>query len=150
MLNQHSVVKGYKRGNGSFLFASTLVENNVGILQLQCPELLWKGYSREPLEYKDCDNIEYRKICRNLLENTLRELLDYVKNEVVFIGTVGIENSPSCSVTSQRGVLMEEFFQLLIENNLNTNYIEVEESYEEPRDLEKFRLQIMNFIKGEI
>lgn len=55
VLNQHSVILGDKRANGSFLFASTLIENEVGIIQMQCPELLFGGYTRESKSYKDYD-----------------------------------------------------------------------------------------------
>ncbi len=150
VLNQHSVVKGYKRANGSFLFANALVENEVGIVQLQCPELLFKGYNRVPLEYEDYNTTEYRNLCRSLLDTVIIQLKDYEENDIKFIGTVGIKESPTCSISGTRGVLMEELFKLFEENKLCTNYIEVHEEYEDEKDLEVFKKEIIDFRGREI
>lgn len=126
ILNQNTVVDGLQRAKGPFPFVSRLIEDNISIIQLPCPEFGFLGIDRPPMTYEEYSNLNnYRDYCRNLLRPIIEQLLSYPKDSFNYLGIIGINESPNCSISKQRGVLMEEFFSLCEKNNLSTKYIEV-------------------------
>lgn len=126
VLNQNAVVKGWQRAAGAFPFVRYLLEEGVSLLQLPCPELLELGSDRPPLEYSDYAKIpNYRSKCQQLIEPTLDQIRCYQNSEAKYLGVIGINDSPNCSISGQRGVLMEEFFTASEKNHFSTAYIEV-------------------------
>lgn len=142
ILNQNAVLIDWERAPGAYPFSNLIINKGIGIVTLPCPETLAKGVNRPPMNYDDYNTITHRNLCNDLCEIPIRMIQELVKGGSEFIGTIGIHNSPNCSITDQRGVFMEEFFKKLEENNLNTNYLEVPTDYvygnnEKEKDFEK-------------
>lgn len=125
------------------------MQEGVALLQLPCPELLVYGGDRPPLTYRDYAEIpEYRIRCREWLRPTIQQLIAYQEENYDYLGVIGIHESPNCSITGQRGVLMEEFFELCAEAGLSQTFLEVPTWYSE-EETGEFRKKIQQFIKGE-
>lgn len=88
-----------------------LLENDVGILQMECPEMLHLGLDREtdrtsnPSVASEDTRIgrrmrepAARAIIERIARNTAQQILDYRKNGFSVIGILGINGSPSCGV----------------------------------------------------
>ncbi|CAB3288659.1 conserved protein of unknown function [Methanocaldococcus lauensis] len=134
ILNQNSVVNGLERAEGAFNeVVEILLKNNYAIIQLPCPELLYLGINREGKTKEEYDTKEYRKLCRELLNPIIKYLQEYIKDDFKFI-LIGIENSPTCDIFKNRGILMEELLKEIENLNINIKVIEYpknEEDYEE-------------------
>lgn len=131
IINQNSVVEPLARAGGAFSFAAELVESGVGIIQLPCPEFKYLGITRKPMEKSEYDTREYRELCRKLFEPVLEDLLIYLDNGYSFLGIIGINQSPTCSISGNRGIFMEEIFDLLSSKGISPNYFEVPEDYQD-------------------
>ncbi|ERI91659.1 hypothetical protein HMPREF1982_03043 [Clostridiales bacterium oral taxon 876 str. F0540] len=144
ILNQNSVVESLARAKGAFGFVKDLVESGVGIIQLPCPEFRFLGITRKPMEKADYDNPEYRKLCQKLFMPVLEDLLVYIENGYEFCGIIGINQSPTCSISGNRGVFMEEIFKLLSSKGIEPKYFEVPEDYNDEKDSAKLFDKIKN------
>jgi predicted secreted protein len=131
IINQNSVVEPLARAKGAFSFVKELIESGVGIIQLSCPEFRHLGITRKPMDKIEYNTPEYRNLCRKLFEPVLEDLLVYLENDYKFIGIIGINQSPSCSISGTRGVFMEEIFDLLSSKGIEPNYFEIPENYED-------------------
>ncbi|XRP97167.1 CD3072 family TudS-related putative desulfidase [Methanocaldococcus sp. 16A] len=134
ILNQNSVVNGLERAEGAFNeVVEILLKNNYAIIQLPCPELLYLGINREGKTKEEYDTKEYRKLCRELLKPIIKYLQEYTKDDFKFI-LIGIENSPTCDIFKNRGILMEELLKEIEILDIDVEiiaYPKNEEDYEE-------------------
>ncbi len=99
ILNKFSVVETSnpkKKDIGKLL--NFLLENNMGIIQLPCPETQMYGLKRWGHVRDQFDTPFFRKTSSKLLEPFVVEVEDYIKNDYTFIGIVGIDGSPSCGI----------------------------------------------------
>ncbi|MGL4739886.1 MAG: CD3072 family TudS-related putative desulfidase [Sarcina sp.] len=129
VLNQNSVVEGLARAKGGFKIVENLLSDGVGIIQLPCPELKLLGIKRKGQSKKEYDTKEYRDLCRKLFSPILEDLNEYRKNGYKIKKIIGIKQSPTCSITGDRGIFMEEIFKLLQKNNFDLEYEEIAENY---------------------
>lgn len=129
VLNQNSVVEGLARAKGAFKIVEELLSDGVGIIQLPCPELKLLGIKRKGQSKKEYDTKEYRDLCRNLFLPILEDLNEYRENGYKIKKIIGIKQSPTCSITGDRGIFMEEIFKLLQKNNFALEYEEIAENY---------------------
>lgn len=153
ILNQNSVVKGeYKDINIFLPFVKNLFENNIGILQLPCPETEYYGLKRWGHVKEQFCNVGYKKYIENRINDFVDNIKEYINNGYEIIGVYGIAGSPSCGVnltcsgdiggeiskykdledinskikmTNESGVFMETFKIILEENNININFYDV-------------------------
>ena len=138
VLNQNSVVCPLARARGAFTFVKQLVDEGVGIIQLPCPEFKYLGITRKPMNKDEYDNVKYRQLCKSISLQSIEELFEYINNGYLIKGVIGINKSPTCSITKETGVFMEEFFALLKEKNLYLNYTEVPVDFDNKKDSESF------------
>ena len=147
LLNQNAVVNGLERSRGAFPITKYILDKGIGVLQLPCPELLALGSERKPMTYEEYANLPgFKKICEDILKPIFLQLEMYISNGYRYIGVIGINKSPSCSISSKMGVLMELYFKYCKENNFTQNYMEIPTWYDENNigDLEEV---FENFIK---
>ncbi|XRO77084.1 CD3072 family TudS-related putative desulfidase [Methanocaldococcus sp. 10A] len=143
ILNQNSVVNGLERAEGAFNdVVEILLKNNYAIIQLPCPEIIYLGYEREGKTKEEYDTKEYRKLCRELLKPIIKYLQEYKKDDFKFI-LIGIENSPTCDIFKNRGILMEELLKEIENLNINIKVIEYPKNEE---DYEEFRIGLSHII----
>jgi len=134
ILNQNSVVNPLARAKGTFKFVKHLIDEGNGFIQLPCPELRYLGITREPMNKSEYDNLDYRKLCKSLLLPIIDEISMYIKNDYLISGIIGINESPTCSITGNKGIFMEEFFIELDKRNIKLKCIEVPANYNDEED----------------
>ena len=149
ILNQNAVIEGWERASGAFPVAGLLVESGIGIIQLPCPELLFKGMERPSMTYADYNTKEYRQLCSDSLAPYIIQIKNYIKNGYTLQGLIAIHNSPTCSISAQRGVLMEELFDICEKENIILRYVEIPEDYNEAEpntDLENKIIELIGVL----
>lgn len=131
VLNQNAVIEGWARAKGAFPVAGRLLEAGVGIIQLPCPELLFNGINRPPMMYAEYDTPAYRKLCKELVLPYIQQIKEYLKNGYTLLGVIGINNSPTCSISGKMGVFMEALFARCNQEDISLKYVEIPEEYSE-------------------
>lgn len=146
ILNQNSISDGTADFPGTN--ASTvklLMESNVGIIQLPCPELFCLGLDRGDVHGGERDvvteNTRIRQqletdrsaeMIQHLVDQTLFQINEYIKHGFSILGVIGINRSPSCGIqTTSRnnhevigeGVFMERLKQELEKNGIHLDMI---------------------------
>ncbi len=135
-----------------------IIEKDVQLIQLPCPEFLLFGSKRWGHVRDQFDFPYFRKSCRDMLELVLLQLREYANHPERFhiLGVVSVEGSPSCGMNltcrgewggeldgsdicsvvdtlemkEEPGVFMEELNLLLAENNLDIPIISMNEAIE--------------------
>lgn len=133
VINQNSVVMPLARAKGSFQFVKQLIDEGLGIIQLPCPEFKYLGITRRPMEKEEYDTKEYRRLCRDLAIPTVKDIEEYLKEGYSIKGIVGIEESPTCSISGKRGIFMEELINELEIRNIQLSYVEVPADYSDEK-----------------
>lgn len=140
LLNPNTVYMGGVKGREQNLkFVKLLFENDIGIVQMPCPELGFRGLIRAPATKKIYDTKKFRAIAKSLAKN-IANLIDlYVKNDFKVLGVVGIRESPSCGIsktlldrkngekifTSKPGIFIEELKKTLKQLKISVPMIDV-------------------------
>jgi len=75
-----------------------LAEENINIVQLPCPEMLFEGIDREPRDISYYENREFKQSCRRLAEQQAVIINQFKDAGYNIIALVGVERSPSCSL----------------------------------------------------
>jgi len=146
VLNQNSVIEGWGRACGAFPVTKLLIEAGVGIIQLPCPELIHLGINRPPMTQQDYSTADYRQLCKNLLAPYIEQIKNYMENGYALQGLIAIQNSPTCSISSPRGILMEELFEICDSESIALKYVEIPEDYSESKpdtDLENKIIELL-------
>ncbi|MDY6065620.1 MAG: hypothetical protein SPI59_04760 [Finegoldia sp.] len=138
ILNQNSVVQLLARAKGAYrAIIEEIIKRDIGIYQMPCPECEFLGLKRKSMTYADYADLEgYRNFCKDLSEKVVQAIKAYLDDGYKVIGIIGINDSPTCSITGRRGVYMEELFKSLEENGLSLNTFEVDTGYVEGEDNE--------------
>lgn len=152
LLNANSKIRGGARYGPVFKpVIECLLQHEVGVVQLPCPEHSFCGSARWGQSKDQYDNPFFRNHCRRILQPILEQLCDYAAQGYVLPAVLGIKGSPSCGVehtfragwggelgtnrtalpqgylASEAGVFMEVFRQMLQEAGLKLKFIEVDE-----------------------
>ena len=134
VLNQNAVLTDWGRAKGPFTtLVCSMMNQNLGLLQLPCPEMMYLGVNRPPQNYADYNTPAFREHCRNLLAPPLAELNKLVEDGCTLELLLGIENSPCCDLHTGKGVFMEELFCMLPEGILPVVRQMVPENYHEEK-----------------
>lgn len=155
IINQNSVVKGeYKDMNIFFPFIKKLFEENIGILQLPCPETECYGLRRWGHVKEQFYNCGYRKYVEKIVNSFVDIIKEYINNGYEIVGIYGIAGSPSCGVNltcsanwegeislykdkedivsrikmiNESGIFMEIFKSVLDKNKINIPFYDVDD-----------------------
>ncbi|WP_392486265.1 CD3072 family TudS-related putative desulfidase [Haloimpatiens sp. FM7315] len=131
ILNQNSVVDPLARARGAFPIVNKLVKKGYGIIQLPCPEFKFLGPNRKPMSKEEYDCKEYRELCKSLFKPILEDIKKYIASGYKLKTIIGINQSPTCSITGKQGVFMEEIFHILKRENISIETIEIPTDYVE-------------------
>lgn len=149
ILNQNSVVHPLARAKGAYMdIIKELMDNEVGIHQLPCPEYRHLGLKRKPMTKEDYDTNDFRIINRNIAMDTVGIIIEYLSNGYEVLGIIGINNSPTCSIKGQTGILMEELLSLLESNHIKLNLIDVPTDYYDGTNGKNFIEKLHNIINN--
>jgi predicted secreted protein len=115
LLNQNAKVPGLATHRGTFSpLVPVLEEAGVGIVQLPCPELTHLGPSR-PLgtdTVEQYDTPEYRAACLDIARRAAAEAAAYQEAGYRLVCVLGVEGSPSCSVSRAPHLVGQDRSQL--------------------------------------
>lgn len=112
ILNQNSISDNTADFPGTFQdLVALLLEYNIGILQLPCPELTCLGLDRGDVHGAERPVIVENSRIRNALgqsvptkklklivDQVIYQIEEYQKNRFTILGIIGINRSPSCGV----------------------------------------------------
>jgi predicted secreted protein len=110
-------------------FIPVLITENIGLLQLPCPELIF-GFVRAPCNKEDYDTPQYRSHCRNLAQQTAHTIEEYSKANFTTYGLISIGGSPSCGCqrthvrgthVREPGIFIEELQNVLQQRHILLN-----------------------------
>ena len=109
ILNQNSRASGLaERSSVITEIAEFLTRNEIGIIQMPCPELAYAGVSRQPQTKDQYDNVTFRRQCRKIAEELANQIQEYAKCGIKLKLVIGVDGSPSCGVNETSGILTEE------------------------------------------
>jgi len=145
ILNQNSRVLGLaERSSAIAEILELLVQNEIGIIQMPCPELDYAGISRQSQTKNQYNNVMFRTHCRKIAEELANQIQEYKKCEIKLKLIIGVKGSPSCSVNEISGIFMEELHSALHKRAISVPFYEA--------DLERIKENIITlekFIKPE-
>lgn len=146
ILNQNSRVLGLaKRKSAITEIIEFLIQQDIGIIQMPCPELLYAGILRKEKTRDQYDNAIFRRHCRKIAKEIVNQIQEYKKREIITKIVIGVDGSPSCGVNvaltegSRRkekgfGILMEELYTALKEKGISIPFYGIR-SERLPKDL---------------
>lgn len=68
-----------------------------GFFQLPCPELTCLGKKRWAMSLEQYDTPFFKSHSQKILEPLIPQLQDYLNNDTIIAGVIGIKGSPSCA-----------------------------------------------------
>lgn len=152
VLNQNAVVHGLERARGAFPLVKEILERGIGIVQLPCPEFLCLGSNRPSMNKDEYEGTEgYTEHCRRILEPVFWQLEEYQKNAYSYLGVLGIQESPSCSLSLPKGILMEKYMEEMERRNWSQACFEVPVFYDEEetdRKWAEYKARFVAFLEG--
>jgi predicted secreted protein len=156
ILNQNSRVPGLAERSSIITEIVEFLENNdIGIIQMPCPELAYAGVSRRGQTKELYDNPVFRRNCKKIAEEIVDQIQEYSRCQIKTELIIGVEGSPSCGVTDNlkadslrnsskhkkredTGILIEELRSVLEERNISMPIIGI--GYEAlPQDLAEMK-----------
>lgn len=147
VLNQNSVVVPLGRSRGAYPIIKVLLEEGIGMIQLPCPEVKLLGVNRKPMTKEEYDTPLFRELCRKLFDSTLKDIKEYINNGYTISCIIGINHSPTCSITGERGIFMEEIFKIFEDENIETRYFEVPTDYTEKEQDEELHEKLRDLLR---
>ena len=84
-----------------------LMEKEISIVQLPCPELCYQALERESILAGSEQAEDYSKYCETLLAPVVQNLKEYSEHGIQVAGIIGIDPSPSCSVVDKEAIMMK-------------------------------------------
>ncbi len=139
ILNQNSrALSLAERSNVITEIVEFLARNEMGIIQMPCPELTYEGLLRQPQTKEQYDNIMFRRHCREIAGKIVKQIQEYSKCGIKAKIIIGIDGSPSCGVT-ESGILIEELRSVLKRRKIAVSFhgIRYERLSEDLIELEK-------------
>jgi predicted secreted protein len=112
-----------------------LVDKDIGIIQIKCPELEYEGFSRPPCNKEDYDTGEYRELCREIAVKIVDTIKKYQNAGIQVLGLISIGGSPSCGCqrthvkgehVAEPGVFIEELQNVLQEQGVKLRIVDHE------------------------
>lgn len=126
VLNQNSRVAGLA---GRPAIVEEIIEvstrNDVGIVQLSCPEFIAEGLARKSQTKEQYDTPRFRRLCRQIALSTAKVIQEYVHSGVKVLAILGIEGSPTCAAEEPYGILIEELKKELVKRKISIPFHEL-------------------------
>ena len=161
ILNQNSISDGTADYLGTFRdVVNLLLESDVGMIQMPCPELLCLGLDRgNPEGVKNEVVVENTRIRKSLKEESSSEKMNFLVDQVIsqieeykkfdfsVLGVIGVNRSPSCGVEttsmdnneiSGKGLFIDTLKDRLDEKDIHVEMVGIKTS-EIDKSLEKVR-----------
>ncbi len=165
LLNQNSISDGTADLPSQFSgIIQLLMSQNIGLIQLPCPELLCLGLDRQDKEGANRELLQensrirtllqqekYRKLLQTKAEELAYQIEQYLRYDFEIFGIIGVNRSPSCGIETTsidgaeqpgKGVFMEIIAGELQQRNLSIKMLgtktgEIEASVKSVREFLK-------------
>ncbi|MFZ1128040.1 hypothetical protein [Methanoregula sp.] len=161
VVNQCARARGIKtKLNGKVIvkpIIDFIIEHNVGMIQLPCPEIKYEGLNRRACGQNHYNNQLFNKICKEYAEKIKKLILQYQDEGYSIIGFVGIEYSPTCGITrttlgngkiaNEPGLFYKHIIELLDNIVPSQNFVGL--PLNNPSEIEKIVQQLELIIKKE-
>jgi len=98
-----------------------LTRNEIGIIQMPCPELAYAGVLRQPQTQDQYDNVTFRRLCREMAKEVANQIQEYDKCGIKLKVVIGVDGSPSCGVKDS-GILMKELHLALDKRRISVPF----------------------------
>lgn len=151
LINQNAISDGTAVYPAAFSdLINFLMQNNIGILQMPCPELCCLGLDRgNPLGASSPVLVENTRIrsamqqkeikdkLQKLIDYVMLQILEYRKHGFKIIAIIGANRSPNCGVettsennqeTQGMGLFMEELAKRLYQNKIKISFLGIKSS----------------------
>jgi len=146
ILNQNSRAQGLaERSSVITEIAEFLTRNEIGIIQMPCPELAYAGVSRQPQTKDQYDNVTFRRQCRKIAEEIANQIQEYEKSGIKLKLVIGVDGSPSCSVNESCGIFMEGLRSSLQVRRISAQFYGIRFKHLK-EDIDKLE-RLLNFVK---
>jgi predicted secreted protein len=147
ILNQNTVVYPLARAKGVYRqIIEAIMDAGIGIHQLPCPEYKYLGLKRKPMDKQEYNTPEFRKIGKDISIEAIKIMQEYIDNDYVIVGLIGINHSPACSIRDERGILMEELLTACKQAGIDLKTMDVSGEYLDGKDNVMDMLEVKNFI----
>jgi len=109
ILNQNSRAQGKAHYPGMINeIVDVIRKQEVGIIQMPCPELTYAGLLRPSQTKEQYDTPAFRRHCRQIASSIADQVEEYVRNGFKVLVILGVEGSPTCGVEANLGILTKE------------------------------------------
>lgn len=99
ILNANNKVREFARYPGVFRdVVDILVDYDLGIMQMPCPEALYMGNQRWWNSRNLYDNVGFRRFCRELASREVDYIQNYYTMGYHVVGILSCDGSPTCGV----------------------------------------------------
>ena len=113
ILNQNSRVFGLaERSSAIAEIVKFLIFNDMGIIQMPCPELTYAGILRKSQTKNQYGDAMFRRHCKKIAKEIVEQIQEYSKGKIKARIIIGVDGSPSCGITDS-GILIEELRSML-------------------------------------
>ncbi|MFW6040516.1 MAG: CD3072 family TudS-related putative desulfidase [Thermoplasmatota archaeon] len=150
ILNQNSISDSTADFRGTFEpLVNLLIESEVGIIQMPCPELLCLGLDRsdihgaerpvvvENTRIRNALNRSSKKKIKQLAAQVIFQIEEYIKHDFSIVGIIGLDRSPSCGVNTTsmnneevegKGIFMQTLMDELSGKGIDIEFVGVKTS----------------------
>jgi predicted secreted protein len=131
------------------------IDNDVGLVQLPCPETSYLGLNRWGMTREQYNHLNFKNFCRDLLKPSLCQIKAFVDAGCEILGVIGMDGSPNCGVNQTcggftggeicsqldirrqqdilatlpgKGVFMEIFTEMLATENITLKFEAIDEA----------------------
>ena len=139
ILNQNARASGIARRTCALVeVVHFLLSRGYGLIQLPCPELLYKGVNRPPASKLEYDTPEFRSYCSELANLVAEQIAIFANKGYKVTSIIGVEHSPTCATSlipidrndlslynCGRGIFMEELEKTLASKGMKIPMIGV-------------------------
>ena len=151
ILNQNTVVSPLGRAKGSYKdIIETIMEYDIGIHQLPCPEFRHLGLNRKPMTKSEYDTTDFRNLSKGISKDVINIMKEYLANGYEIVGLIGINHSPTCGIRGEKGIFMEELIDLINAYSINIQTIDVPTDYHDGEKGKEFINELKKFLDKNI
>ena len=130
ILNQNAVIRGWERAVGAYNdVVRILLDHDIGIIQMPCPEFTWQGESRPSRTKQEYNTDQYRSHCRKLAEGVAAQIREYRTHGYQIAGLIGVRESPTCDTETEKGIYMEELLRIFEKEGIRVDAMDIPEDY---------------------
>lgn len=98
LLDPFTKVRGLANDEAGARVVTDLLGEDIGLIQLPCPEITFLGARRWGMTYEQYDVPAFRRHCRAIVEPVVETVAALVDDGAVLDRLVGVDGSPSCGV----------------------------------------------------